>query len=489
MRCKTCDYPLWNLTTRQCPECGSVFRPGDFEFVPGSVRFCCPGCGQAYYGTDAKGHLVPRAFDCVTCGGRVDMDEMVLLPAEGVAEKDTIVGVNPWVDRPHLGWWKGLISTIGKALVMPGRLMQGTPPDSSLAEAWWFAAVTIFLALSTAFVPGILFMVLMTGVAAGGGAPPVWSIVLPMVVAFFFAFVLFLVIAMIWALVTHVLLCITGGSPGPLRRTCQAICYSSGAFITTAVPCLGQYIGATWWVVSAVLAVKEAHKVGGGRAAFAVLGFPVGMIALLVGGYVLLIAMMVSAPGAFGVSAAVTTAQTQKILDAVIAHAGSHGGKGPEHAILLVASGALAPWDVVDGTSATGPWNVPAGGGSVDDFASMTPEAQEKAAAAEAARLPLDVVAHRVGDHVFTYHGIDLLVVADPGLWVVVSSPDPDANPGNWSSAIAVGRADGTVAWIPATRFQSELLLQNALRQANGLPAIPDPAGVTHASPAGAEGP
>ena len=84
MRCQGCDYPLWNLTARQCPECGRPFRPSEFRFVANSVRFCCPHCGQDYYGTGPVGHLVPVEFDCVRCHRRVHMDQMVLLPTEGV---------------------------------------------------------------------------------------------------------------------------------------------------------------------------------------------------------------------------------------------------------------------------------------------------------------------------------------------------------------------------------------------------------------------
>ena len=87
MRCKTCDYPLWQIRDRKCPECGSAFRPSDFEFTLNSVRFCCPHCEQAYYGTGANGHISPRTFACVSCAKVIDMDEMVLLPAEGVKDE------------------------------------------------------------------------------------------------------------------------------------------------------------------------------------------------------------------------------------------------------------------------------------------------------------------------------------------------------------------------------------------------------------------
>src|SRR5688572_13451876 len=99
MRCTTCQYPLWNLPGRQCPECGTPFLPSEFTFVPNSVRFCCPGCGQDYYGTGPGGHLEPEQYDCVRCGRPVSMNEMVLLPTAGVEEKQTEVEVVPWLDR------------------------------------------------------------------------------------------------------------------------------------------------------------------------------------------------------------------------------------------------------------------------------------------------------------------------------------------------------------------------------------------------------
>ena len=112
MRCKTCDYPLWTLTSRMCPECGAAFLPSDFDFVPNSVRFCCPHCDQAYYGTTERGHLSPREFECVSCGAFIRMDEMVLRPAAGVAESQTRAATNPWLNLRETGLFKGLFSTI-----------------------------------------------------------------------------------------------------------------------------------------------------------------------------------------------------------------------------------------------------------------------------------------------------------------------------------------------------------------------------------------
>ena len=143
MRCKSCDYPLWNLKARQCPECGTSFRPSEYEFAPRSVRFQCPRCDQVYYGTDDKGLLVPRAFQCVSCHQGIDLDDMVLRPAEGFTETETRLGDMPWLGRRRRGRFKSFFATVGMTLVNPGQVMRGTPRDSSVGEALLFGILVL----------------------------------------------------------------------------------------------------------------------------------------------------------------------------------------------------------------------------------------------------------------------------------------------------------------------------------------------------------
>ena len=77
MHCRNCDDALWNLTSRECPECGTAFRPSDYEFVPQSMRFCCPHCDHPYFGTGDKGYTEPQSFAFLLCGRPVSMDHMV----------------------------------------------------------------------------------------------------------------------------------------------------------------------------------------------------------------------------------------------------------------------------------------------------------------------------------------------------------------------------------------------------------------------------
>src|SRR5690349_19508143 len=124
MNCKTCDYSLWNLKARQCPECGTAFTPSEYEFVINSTKFCCPHCDQCYYGTDHRGHLVPREFICVKCGQHIEMNQMVLRPAEGVSEQQTRIDRMPWLEKAHRSWIKRLLLTMSGGMFNPIRIMR-----------------------------------------------------------------------------------------------------------------------------------------------------------------------------------------------------------------------------------------------------------------------------------------------------------------------------------------------------------------------------
>ncbi|MCA9299018.1 MAG: hypothetical protein KDA28_08125, partial [Phycisphaerales bacterium] len=96
MRCRTCQYELWNLAERTCPECGSPYLPSDYDFVPNTVEFLCPNCERAYYGLDERGHP-PRGEVTCECGFEVDLDQMILRPRDGCRTADTMPQHHPWL--------------------------------------------------------------------------------------------------------------------------------------------------------------------------------------------------------------------------------------------------------------------------------------------------------------------------------------------------------------------------------------------------------
>jgi hypothetical protein len=234
-------------------------------------------------------------------------------------------------------------------------------------------------------------------------------------------------------------------------------------------------VGWVWWIVSSGLMLAEGQRVHGGRAALAVLLWPI--LSLVVGGFALVhySGSLLKFPNLPGT--------TQNVLSAIETYAEEHEGQGPPHAIVLVEQGLLSGFELVSPMSNTSLQGIPVGDGTLLDFDDLDPEEARVVVQAEIDALGPEAVAHRLGDLVFTYHGIDLSAEAnaDPGLWLVIFSSDPDsAARGVLQFPFEVGMADGTILSFPAADLPSRLSEQNDLRNQLGLPALPDPSTVRH---------
>lgn len=465
------------------------FVPSEFEFTPNSVQFRCPHCGQSYYGTGPRGHLEPEAFDCVSCGRHIHMDDMIIFPTDGVHEEQTRVAHVPWLERRERGFWRGWFSTIGMALTSPIKLMRDLPRETSSGQALWFTLITFFFISTASMLPFVVLMVILSAFA-GAGAMEVGFFVIGGIISF----AILLVGMFIWLLATHGLLLITGRKAGGLELTFQAMGYSSGANVFSAVPFLGWYFGWIWWLISAVLMVKERQKIGGGRAAFAVLTPPLTILGGLIGLYIYFIVSIVSTGFGTVQYRVANDATTQTVTNGIITHARQQNGFGPDHAAQLIESGQVLVSNLIIADSDTSMKDVPVADTTLDRYGRLTDEERRAATRAAVDALPPDTVAHRLGDFVFTYHGIDFNNLKgrqppEPELWIVVLWPDPDVNqPPSSTAQVIVGRADGATTMLPVNSFDIFLQLQNDERAKLGLPPLPHPSKVTHTQPALAGG-
>ncbi|MEQ8770266.1 MAG: YIP1 family protein [Phycisphaerales bacterium] len=489
MECKTCGYALWNLKDRTCPECGAGFKPSDYGFRPGAVRYMCPHCGQDYYGTDDRGHLVPRSFDCVSCHTPVTMDEMVLLPAEGVPESKTELQDLPWEDRKARGTFRAWWQTTKAAMLRPGELMSARNDTSSLGAAWGYFAVTFGMIFLIGALLGTLFLALFSLVFSGaGGIPPnfLGIMLLVQLAAFGAAVIITVVFVLLWALATHGLLRVTGACAGSIRTTFHALLYSSGPNFLNAIPCLNNLpIGSVWWVVSAILMIKRGHEVSGLRASFAVLLFPILSVGVLLVGYMAFIAWMVTlTPTTTNFNVAATTHPEMEAMAFAAETRANERGAGwdhTDHALMLLAEDRVDAFDFIAADTPTLLDEIPlTNGETLDDYAEYA-DGDVADVAGLFDPLPEDVVAHRVGDFVFTWHGID---ASDPppGLWVIVEHNLRDV--GSGSDFAYAMQADGAIVDIPPGSMQNFLPAQNALRALHNLRPLPDPTAVTQQEPA-----
>ncbi len=176
--------------------------------------------------------------------------------------------------------------------------------------------------------------------------------------------------------------------------------------------------------------------------------------------------------------------ETAIVLGALQAVGVNQSDQLPHHAIGLVGEGGLSAEDFVTFNSLTMASAVLLGEGSLEQFGAASAERRRAIVDSVVASVPAGIVAHRLGDFVFTYHGIDL-DSADPMLWLVIWWPDPKQNP-PWQpdSVIPVGLASGRTLQVKALDFASALVAQNALRAKRRLPPLPSPLVVTHTRPA-----
>lgn len=496
MRCRNCDYRLWNIASRTCPECGVAFRVSDFEFVRGSVAFCCPHCDMAYYGTDEKGHLVPSSFYCAKCQQPVTMESMVLRPAQGVEEMETERSRIPWVARPEIGLRRALTRTIWMAMVHPIQLMRSSTTDEPPRAAWNFAAwsLLITLGLGAGLVFAVEMLVILLVVPVGRtGVVAVFAIGLGFVVVLALGVLLNLVCIVIWGWGVQAALWLTGTGHKPLSQTYRALLYSTGANVSSIMPCLGWYFGWIWWLVSAVIMVRETHRISSGRAAFAVLALPGILLVCGTVAYVALLSLLFST--ATGPLAFATTGpgfaiyspaynETQLALNAYLDYA-TENGKLPTHPIELLLDDRMAVTDFVSSASNTNLSQAGWPGMNAKTLDGMSETAKATKISSFVAGLPKNGIAHRGGDFVFTCPGVDPSTLT-PDVWLVIYSPmsDPGGSTKPFATFVYVGCADGTVIAIPNAAFQNSLQGQMAVRTRNNLPPLPILSSITQSSPA-----
>lgn len=486
MNCQTCGYPLWNIEARVCPECGAAFAPSQFSFAPGSVRFCCPGCDQAYYGTDALGHLVPRRFACVRCARQVEMDEMVLRPAIGAAGAgpmaSSIMPEMPWLERERYGLVRAWFKTAGRAMTAPGDLMAAVPESDPGSRAFGFALMNLCLYFACGAVPGAIL-----GMIGGFGNPGIFGPAADFVLFVLGSLVLQIVGLYIWFRLTHALLRLFGGAKLPEARTWQALGYGSAAGALSAVPfgCFAS-IGSVWWLVAAIIMLGRGHRCSGGQAAFAtILAGLIGLapstalgIYQFARGWSNMMATTIQV-GVGGTRGSLTPLGQALTVTTVA------DGRWPAHAVLLLESDQVSATDftldgVVDASKRV------AGAGSLEAFAeafdgedgeAATSRAEARQAAlAAAAAFPDDCVGHRVGDWMFVYHGQLPSVAASPfPLWLAVTAPTGGGREGlaKVNQQFQVLSADGSTRFLPQSTWPRMIKRQNELRADLRLPPLP----------------
>ncbi len=491
MRCKSCDYPLWNVAARNCPECGSVFAPSQFAFVPGSVRFLCPHCTTAYYGLSADGLLVPRNFDCTTCHRRIDMDEMLLMPAEGIAAEQLTMR-NPWIGRVTV--LRAFFSSVSAILLRPREFGRTLPTQAPIGEAIRFAGIGLGAQFAITIIMQVLFFALLNMALGSMGATGSKSATqlggtLAMMTSWSrlgTGVLLTAVFSVAWialeSITAHGMAKLLGAGRATFGHTVQVYLYASGAgavlLWASVIPCVGGLLYFAWflWSIVAVVGVmRETHAMSGGSAAAAVIvarivslfalivigiatlfvapqlyGLPPGMMKRAMSG-----GMQVSAAQTFGTVKSTTGTWPRTPIDPFV-----QDSFGLMELLADVGGGDSASASIGAITTVTA---------LQGDTATITAVAD-----ALAAKIPPNAP-FRLGRAVFLYPiaSSDQLNVAQD--WIVVVE--------QIGGIFKVQRGDGQTEIIVGPAFSQRLAEENVRRASEGRGPIPDLATITDLLP------
>jgi len=206
-------------------------------------------------------------------------------------------------------WFTRYFSTVWLVMTKPQIAISRVPIQEPLWNAWKFFITTSLVMILAGFVTLLLFF-LISFTSKLPVVPSGFEVLLIFGFQLFFTIIFVGVYTILWALITHVLLQVTGGSNFTLRRTMQAVLYGGGASIVGIVPCCGGFIAFIWWLVSTTNMIAKGQRVHGGRASFASLTGPLLIFIFVCGGYSMMMFAIV-APAVAKTQTAVQQAQQQ----------------------------------------------------------------------------------------------------------------------------------------------------------------------------------
>ena len=284
MRCRGCNYELWGLPPGDCPECGKSWRFEDFRFHREFVQFLCPHCDCAYPGEYIASLASPHEFTCTGCQSAIELGQMCARPADGIDGSQAMQQDFVWSDRRRVGRWRAFWRVVGYSLGAPSRIGNTMTQKRGLRGALWFS----FLCLNFAGFNWLIFIAFWLPYFPGRSQSfrIVEFIAVLMVLAVFVGLVLAQqLFFLVWGLITHALIRMTGRARHAIGHTLSATQFCSGTFIICAIPLCGFYfslISFVWMAVAMVSALAALHKISRWRTAFAVLAPPVVMISVSV---------------------------------------------------------------------------------------------------------------------------------------------------------------------------------------------------------------
>lgn len=178
-----------------------------------------------------------------------------------------------WEDRESTGFLTGLFRTLKETIFAPSQFFKKMAVTGGLTDPLLYAMIVGMTGLTFFYFWDILLHTalrnLMTAellsatdrslVNSMGTA--VRAVLMPFVLIFW----LFIVSGML-----HLFLLMVRGARSGFEATFRVVCYGVSPLVFLIIPVCGMPVTTVWMMTLAIIGLKEAHEISGGKAAFAV---------------------------------------------------------------------------------------------------------------------------------------------------------------------------------------------------------------------------
>jgi hypothetical protein len=195
------------------------------------------------------------------------------LPPEGA-----VTEAPAWERRESLGFFPALIETTKQVLTAPAAFFRAMPVDAGLGAPIAYALIVGYFGLA---VQALYQAVLNVGMGSAlrsfegrhslgqlapllqGGAGLAFQLV--------FGPILLVIGIFVGAGIYHLVLMLLGQARRGFEATLRVVCYGHAASVVLLLPFCGGFVAAVCWIVIGIVGLAEAHRIGRGSAAVAIL--------------------------------------------------------------------------------------------------------------------------------------------------------------------------------------------------------------------------
>jgi hypothetical protein len=226
----------------------------------------CPYCQQAL-------PEPPERF-CPSCGR-----DLPQLPPPGAAR-----GGTPWERRAEIGLVTALIDTTRDVLMGPTAFFRAMPVSGGIGAPLGYGVIVGYIGLvAQALYQAIFRSVLGAGFGGFGGRPEWERLIgslqsgLGLVIQIVLGPIFLTLGLFLSAGIVHLLLLLLGGARRDFEATFRVACYAEAPALFALVPFCGGIVGVVYRLVLYIIGLAEAHQIGKGTAAAAVL-LPIALV-------------------------------------------------------------------------------------------------------------------------------------------------------------------------------------------------------------------